>query len=214
MPHRNRDNIGKFLPNTPTTSLSHPSLFFGGSDLEEPIGESPEIYEDSITEEEQENIPFETMADNINGRNDDERIEGTFLIRETNGDMKTKNISPSALPHFHGLTTEDPNTFLFEFAILCRTYDYAEEEKQLKLFPCTLKDATLRWFMELPRNSITTWAQIHQAFNNKYRDYCRSNETKGEIFRMTMGNDESLEDYEERFQLSYKQVGVHLTLNL
>ena len=26
---------------------------------------------------------------------------------------------------------------------------------------------------------------------------------KGEIFRMTMGSDESLEDYEERFQLSY-----------
>jgi len=28
---------------------------------------------------------------------------------------------------------------------------------------------------------------------------------KGEIFRMTMGSDESLEDYEERFQLSYKR---------
>lgn len=41
MPHRNRDNLGKFLPNTPTTSHSHPSLFFGGSDPEEPIGEPP-----------------------------------------------------------------------------------------------------------------------------------------------------------------------------
>ena len=28
---------------------------------------------------------------------------------------------------------------------------------------------------------------------------------KGEIFRMTMGRDESLEYYEERFQLSYKR---------
>jgi len=50
MPRRNRDNTGKFLANTPTTSLSHPSLFFGGSDPEEPIGETPEIYEDPITE--------------------------------------------------------------------------------------------------------------------------------------------------------------------
>jgi len=48
MPRRNRDKTGKFLPNTPTTSLSHPSLF-GDSDLEEPIGEPPEIYEDPIT---------------------------------------------------------------------------------------------------------------------------------------------------------------------
>jgi len=46
---------------------------------------------------------------------------------------------------------------------------------------------------------------MQQAFNKKYRDYCRSKEMKGEIFRMTMESDESLEDYEERFQLSYKR---------
>ena len=158
MPRRNRDNIRKFLPNTPTTSLSHPSLFFGGSDPEEPIGEPPEIYEDPITEEEQENIPCETMVDNRNGRDDDERIEGTFPIRETNGDMKMKNISPLALPHFHGLTTEDPDTFLFEFVVLFQTYDYTEDEQKLKLFPFTFKDAALRWFMGLPGNNISTLA--------------------------------------------------------
>lgn len=144
MPRRNRDSTRKFLPNTPTTSLSHPSLFFGGSDPEEPIGEPPEIYKDPIIEEERENIPLETMAYHKNGIGDDERIEGAFPIRETNGDMKMKNISPSALPHFHGLTTEDPDTFLFEFVVLCRTYDYAEDKQKLKLFPFTLKDVTLR----------------------------------------------------------------------
>jgi len=89
MPRRNRDNTGKFLPNTPTTSLSHPSLFFGGSDLEEPIGEPPEIYEDPITEEEQ-NVPFETMVEHRNGIGNEERIEGAFPIRETNEDTKIK----------------------------------------------------------------------------------------------------------------------------
>ena len=144
MPRRNRDKTGKFLPNTPTTSLIHPSLFFGDSDLEEPIGEPPEIYEDPIAKEELETIPSEVMADN---RGEDERIEGAFPIRETNGDMKMKNINPSSLPHFHGLTTEDPDTLLFAFAVLCRTYDYTEDEQKLKLFPSTLKDAALRWFM-------------------------------------------------------------------
>jgi len=165
MPRRNRDNTGKFLPNTPTTSLSHPSLFFGDSDPEEPIGEPPEISEDPITEEELENTLSEAMAKN---RREYERIEGAFPIRKTNGDMKMKNISPSALPHFHGLTTEDPDTFMFEFVVLCRTYDYTEDEKKLRLFPSTLKDAALRWFMGLPGNSITTWAQMQQAFNTKY----------------------------------------------
>ena len=61
------------------------------------------------------------------------------------------------------------------------------------------------WFMGLPGDSITTWAQMLPPFNNKYRDYCRSKDTKEEIFKRTMGQDESLEDYEERFQLSYKR---------
>ena len=145
------------------------------------------------------------MAENKNARENGERIEGTFPIRETNGDTKMKNISPLALPHFHGLTTEDLDTFLFEFAIISSTYDYAEDEQKLKLFPSTLKDATLSWFMGLHGNSIKTWAQMQQAFNDKYQDYCRSKDTKEEIFRMTIGSDESLEDYEERFQFSYKR---------
>ena len=100
------------------------------------------------------------MAKNRNAKGNGERIEGIFAIRETNGDTKMKNISPSALPHFHGMNTEDLDTFLFEFAIICRTYDHAKDEKKLKLFPSTLKDAKLRWFMGLPGNSITTWAQM------------------------------------------------------
>ena len=68
------------------------------------------------------------MAENRNARANGERIEGTFPIRETNVDTKMKNISPSTLPHFHGLTTKDPDTFLFEFAIIYWTYDYAKDE--------------------------------------------------------------------------------------
>jgi len=118
------------------------------------------------------------MAKNINARGNEERIEGTFPIRETNGDSKMKTISPSTLPHFHGLTTEDPDTFLFEFAVICRTYDYAKDEQKLKLFPSTLKDVAVHWFMGLPINNITTWAQKQQAFKKKYQDYYRSKDTK------------------------------------
>ena len=53
MPRRNRDNSGKFLPNTPTTSHNQPSLFFGGSDQEEPLGEQLKIFEEPIGEEEE-----------------------------------------------------------------------------------------------------------------------------------------------------------------
>ncbi len=49
MPHRSRNNLGKFLPNTPTPLESQPPLFFHGfqlpsltaGELEEPLGEKP-----------------------------------------------------------------------------------------------------------------------------------------------------------------------------
>lgn len=151
-----------------------------------------------LGEEEEETIPNTyTMDENIN--------EGDFPVRETNGDSGMKNISPFSLTHFHGLTSEDPDTFLFGFVAICKTYDYTFDDQKLKLFPSNLKDATLRWFMGLLGDNITTWAQMQQSFNNKYMDYCRSKDTKEEIFRMTLGLDESLEYYKERFQLSYKR---------
>ena len=120
MPRRSRDNLGKFLPNTSTASNSQPSLFFGGCELEENLGEQPDIFEEPTWEEkEEEPIPTEPMAENRNYRGNRERVEGAFSIRETNGDTKMNNISPSTLPHFHRLTIEDPDTFLFEFVIIC-----------------------------------------------------------------------------------------------
>ena len=98
------------------------------------------------------------MAKNGNDRGNRERVQGAVPIRETNGDTKMKNIIPSTLPHFHDLTSEDPNTLLFEFVVISRTYDYTNDEKKLKLFPSTLKDVALCWFMGLPRDNITTWA--------------------------------------------------------
>lgn len=160
MPHRNRDNSGKFFPNTRTTSHSQPSLFFIGCDQEEPLGEKQDIFEEHIGEEEEENIPLEPMAENINARGNGERIEGTFSIQETNGDTKMKNISPSTIPRFNGLTIEDIDTFFFKFVVICRIYDYAEDEQKLKLFPSTLKDVC--WFMGLLGNSIKNWAQMQK----------------------------------------------------
>jgi len=35
-----------------------------------------------------------------------------------------KAIPLQNIPTFHGMTLEDPDTFLFEFDVLCRGYDY------------------------------------------------------------------------------------------
>ena len=150
MPRRNKDTQGKFLPNTTTPSSSEPSLFFDDyqtpslttGELEDPLGDQREIFEEPIGEEEEETIPpTYTMAENRNGI--ENMTEGAFPIRETNGDARMKNIIPSALPHFHGLTLEDPDTFSFDFFVIYRTDDYTSDDQRLKLFPSTIKEVYL-----------------------------------------------------------------------
>ena len=79
-----------------------------------------------------------------------------------------KNISPSLLPCFHKKAVEDLDEFLFKFDILCRSYDYTSNEKKLNIFPATLKDNTLHWFMSLDGETVTTWDQMKQVFLEKY----------------------------------------------
>lgn len=108
MPRRNRDNFGKFLPNTPTTSNNQPSLFIGRCELEDPLGEQPYIFQEPTGgEEEGEPIPTDLIDESIHDIGDREIIEGDFPIKEANGDAKMKNISPFSLPHLHVLTLED-----------------------------------------------------------------------------------------------------------
>ena len=109
-----------------------------------------------------------------------------------------KDIPPLALPHFHGMTSEDPDS-LFEFDILCRSYNYVRDAQKLKLFPATLKDSTLRWFMGLGEHTIRTWEEMRTSFLKRYQEYCRTRDSRNDIFRMKQQEDESLEDYVERF---------------
>jgi len=103
------------------------------------------------------------------------------------------------------MTIEDPNTFLFEFDVFCRSYDYVSDAHKLKLFPATLKGATLRWFMGLGSDSIRTWSDMKEFFLSKYQDYCRTRDLREEVFRMTQKEDESLEDYVEAFHYNLQR---------
>lgn len=90
-----------------------------------------------------------------------EEVTFRFPIVDPETNVQMKNINPSILPHFHGLVSEDPDCFLFEFDILCRSYDYTCDGQKLRLFPTTLKDETLHWFMGLGGDTIKTWEQMH-----------------------------------------------------
>jgi hypothetical protein len=79
------------------------------------------------------------MGEEVEAQKQKELVTFEFPIREFDGLVQMKNISPSIPPKFHGLTSEDLDTFFFEFGILYWSYDYSSNAQKLKLFPTTLK---------------------------------------------------------------------------
>jgi hypothetical protein len=97
------------------------------------------------------------MAKEWEVSNQKELFTFELLIQELNDMVQMKNTPLSTFPNFHGLTSEDTNTFLFEFDVLCWTYDYSFDSQNIKLFPSTLKEVVLHWFMGIGGNNIQTW---------------------------------------------------------
>jgi hypothetical protein len=128
-----------------------------------------------------------------------------FPILDLVQNVTMKNIPLSALPTFHGKNSEDPDVFLFEFDILCRSYNYLQDAHKLKLFPATLKDSALRWFMSLGEYNIRSWEDMKAKFLKKYQDYCRTKDSRNDIFKMQQQDEESLEDFLERFTFTLQK---------
>jgi len=94
-------------------------------------------------------IPSEMEEEEGNKNASAETETFGFPILDISRNISMKNIPLSSLPTFTGMSTEDPDLFLFEFDILCRIYNYSNDAQKLKLFPATMKDSALRWFMSL-----------------------------------------------------------------
>jgi len=117
-----------------------------------------------------------------------------------------ENIPSYFLPKFHGLRSEDLETFRFEFEIVCTSYGYLLKTQKLRLFLATLKDRALKWFMSLGTNSIRSCNDVQKVFLEKYKDH----DLKEEIFSMNQREDESLEDLIKRFLYNVKREKIHL----
>jgi len=109
----------------------------------------------------------EMEEEEVIGNNHEGTVPFEFPIKHPGGTTQMNNITPSVLPNFHGLESEDLDAFLFEFDVLCRSYDYSTISQKLKLFPTTLKGVSLLWFMCLSGDIIQTWDEMC------YRTSCR-----------------------------------------
>jgi hypothetical protein len=53
--------------------------------------------------------------------------------------------------------------------------------------------------MGLRKDNIHSWDHMKKKFLDKYQDYCKDKERREEVLKMMQHEDESLEDYVERF---------------
>ena len=53
--------------------------------------------------------------------------------------------------------------------------------------------------MRLEKSTIRTWDDMKTSFLRKYQEYCKPKDSRHDIFKIQQLEDESLEDYLERF---------------
>jgi hypothetical protein len=95
-------------------------------------------------------------------KSDEDEIEESQPLAQALWDAQVPaNFKIPQLPSFEGKT--DPLEHLMAVGTQTAIIG-AEEHLKCKLLSSTLKDAALRWYMNLPRNSITGYADFHRKF--------------------------------------------------
>jgi hypothetical protein len=143
----NPEHIHKLLKTPHNVVISQVETSVVGGNRRLQIGDNFTLHQNPVSEPPLSPSPeefslFGHMADEEE-RNREPEGESTFgfPILDLMPNVNMKNIPPSVLPNFRGMVTEDPDAFLFEFDILCRSYNYVDDAQKLKLFPATLKDS-------------------------------------------------------------------------
>ena len=107
------------------------------------------------------------------------------------------------LPTFHGLESENPYVHIREFEEVVATFHSqpnAIDAVRLKFFPFSLKDKAKSWLYSLRPRSIGTWAEMTQAFFNKYFPHHKTNNLKRQISTFSQKDSETLYQAWERFK--------------
>ncbi|CAJ2640770.1 unnamed protein product [Trifolium pratense] len=75
----------------------------------------------------------------------------------------------------------------------------APEHIKCKLLSGTFKDAALRWYMNLPRNSIENYADFHKKFIHQFSCSRHIKVTATSLFALRQNYAETLGEYLARF---------------
>jgi hypothetical protein len=129
--------------------------------------------------------------------NDEDKINDSQPLAQTLWDARVpKNFKTPHLPAFDGKT--DPSEHLMAVGTQTAIIGAADYLK-CKLLSGTLKEAALRWYMNLPKNSIEGWMDFQRKFIQQFSGSKHIKVTATSLFTTRQNHAETLREYLARF---------------
>ncbi|KAK2442060.1 hypothetical protein QL285_013285 [Trifolium repens] len=125
-----------------------------------------------------------------NQDSEEEEVEDSQPLVQTLWDAQVPaNFKIPQLPSFDGKT--DPLEHLMAVGTQTSIIG-AEEHLKCKLLSSIFKDTALRWYMNLPNNSIASYADFHRKFIHQFAGSKHIQVTTTNMFSLRQGNFETL----------------------
>ncbi|XP_057548205.1 uncharacterized protein LOC130826652 [Amaranthus tricolor] len=119
-----------------------------------------------------------------------------------NFDIKSHVMNMITGNQFYGLDNEEPVDHLQKFLQACslqKITGMTDDELYLYLFRFSLAGKAQRWYNSLP-NTITTWAQLSDAFLVKYYPGYKTHDYRVKLYSFSQDAGETFHDAWERFK--------------
>jgi hypothetical protein len=136
-------------------------------------------------------------ADEVAKTAEEENIEVSQPLAQQLWDAQVPpNFKIPQLPSFDGKS--DPLEHLMAVGTQTAIIG-AEEHLKRKLLSSTFKDAALRWYMNLPKNSIMGYQDFHRKLIHQFAGSKHIQVTATNMFSLRQGSFETLREYLARF---------------
>ncbi|GMN70161.1 hypothetical protein TIFTF001_039206 [Ficus carica] len=133
-------------------------------------------------------------------------------VRETPLTKRITNIitpkfSNISFPRFDGMS--DPHDHLLQYKHVVQSTNiptHMLDDMMCKLFAQSLKGAALRWFCNLPAESIDSFDELSLEFMRSYSVHIQSGKTTKDLWSVIQGPHESLRAYIKRFSKAISEI--------
>ncbi|GMN49594.1 hypothetical protein TIFTF001_018758 [Ficus carica] len=119
----------------------------------------------------------------------------------------TPKFSNISFPRFDGMS--DPHDHLLQYKHVVQSTNIPTgmlDDMMCKLFDQSLKGAALRWFCNLPTESIDSFDELSLEFMRSYSVHIQSGKTTKNLWGVIQGPHESLRAYNKRFSKAISEI--------